>query len=198
MKAQIVFITAAIAVFSLMVSGCKQTSQTETPKPKAEVKDTVKKVPVVNTEEAVNEISKYRAEGEAKLVANKLTRKEFELKGDKVKENIKQKWEKMDAYYDGDKLVRIMLYPHKGISERTEEFYLKDGKLVFAFIQDVGPKHEGKDTGEPGKEFYFQNNSLIKYSNTSTDKVSNPEEEKKLYETKLPYEVSELLEVIGH
>jgi len=83
----------------------------------------------------------------------------------------------------------------QGISERTEEFYLMDGKLVFAFIQDIGPKHEGKDTGEPGKEFYFDNRKLIKYVNTTGEKAKDEDAEMKMYESKLPLEVDELIEI---
>lgn len=183
-------------VFFFTITGCKETPKQESEKSKTEVKDTVKKV-TVNTDEIVAGIQKYRAEGEAKLNQKAFTKKEIPLKTANVSENTKQKWERMDTYSEGDKLVRIMLYPHKGVSERTEEFYLKDGKLVFAFIQDIGPKHEGNDTGEPGKEFYFDNGVLIKYVNTSGEVAKNADEEKKMYETRLPYEISELLGVIN-
>jgi hypothetical protein len=102
----------------------------------------------------------------------------------------------MDAYYEADKLVRIQLYPHKGVSGRTEEFYLMDDKLVFAFIQDAGPKNEGKDTGEPGKELYFDNDKLIKFEDKSGEPTKNLTQEKKMYETRLPYEIAELLEIL--
>ena len=141
-------------------------------------------------------IQKYRDEGEQKLNDNKFTKKEVAFTGANVQENIKQKWSKMDAYYEGDKLVRIQLYPHKGVSERTEEFYLKDGKLVFAFIQDKGPKHEGKDVGEPGKEFYFQNDKLIKFDDRSGEREEHADQEKKMYESRLPYEITELVDIL--
>lgn len=150
----------------------------------------------VNTEEMIAKIKKYREEGEKKLVDNKFTRKVVEFKGENIKESIKQKWEKMDAYYEGTKLVRIQLYPHQGTSGRTEEFYLMDNKLVFAFIQDKGPKHEGKDMGEAGKEFYFNNGKLLKYEDRSGEQESNVEQEKKMYEYRLPYEIADLLEIL--
>ena len=146
---------------------------------------------------AVAKIKAFREGMEKKLVDNKLARKVVPFDGAKIKETIKQKWEKMDAYYDGDKLVRIQLYPHKGISERTEEFYLMDNKLVFVFIQDKGPKHEGKDAGEPGKEFYFQGDKLIQFDDKSGEKEKFAEQEKKMYETRLPYEIDELLEILN-
>ena len=165
-------------------------AQEKKAEPKQKGKTTVK------TDEIIAKIKKYREEGEQKLVDNKFTRKVVEFKGENIKETIKQKWEKMDAYYEGAKLVRIQLYPHSGISGRTEEFYLMDNKLVFAFIQDKGPKHEGKDSGEPGKELYFHNGKLIKYNDQAGEPESNVEQEKKMYESRLPYEVADLLEIL--
>jgi hypothetical protein len=151
----------------------------------------------VNRDELIAKIKKYREQAEQKLVENKFTRKVVAFTGDTIKETIKQKWEKMDAYYEGTKLVRIQLYPHKGISERTEEFYLVDDKLVFAFIQDKGPKIEGKDEREPGKEFYFHNDKLIKFEDRSGEpQATHAGQEKKMYESRLPYEVVELLEIL--
>lgn len=150
-----------------------------------------------SNDEMIAKISQFRQEGEKKLVDKTFTKKEVPLTGANVKETIRQKWEKMDAYYDGTKLVRIQLYPRTGISGRTEEFYLMDNKLVFAFIQDKGPKHEGKDTGEPGKELYFYNDKLIKFDDRSGEPATNVEQEKKMYETRLPYEISELLLILN-
>lgn len=148
------------------------------------------------TDSVLAKIKKYREEGEQKIRDNKFTRKEVSRTGSNIKESIKQKWEKMDAYYEGGKLVRLQLYPHKGISGRTEEFYLMDDKLVFAYIQDKGPKHEGRDMGEPGKEFYFHNDKLIKMEDRSGEQEINAVQEKKMYEARLPYEVSELLHIL--
>ncbi len=68
---------------------------------------------------------------------------------------------------------------------------------MFAFIQDKGPKHEGKDAGEPGKEFYFHNNKLIKFEDRSGDpQAMHAEQEKKMYESRLPYEILELFEIL--
>ena len=175
---------------AIIVWGCAK----EIPKPKIE-SETIQK-PAVNNDELIAKIKIFREDGEDKLVKNKLTRKVIEFTGKEINDNIKQKWEKMDTYYDGDNLIRIQLYPHKNISQRTEEFYLMNDKLLFAFIQDKGPKNEGKDKGESGKEFYFDNDQLIKFEDRSGDKESNISQEKKMYESKLPFEVSELLEII--
>ncbi len=165
------------------------------PTDKTKVTDTTKKTPPVNNDEAINKIKKFREDGEKKLLGNTLTRKTVKFDNDKIKENIKQKWEKMDVYYDGDKVIRIQTYPHAGSSERNEEFYIMDGKLVFAFIQDK-EKHEGKDMGEPGKEFYFDKDKLIKYENRTDEKSTNLEEEMRKYESNLISEVNDYMEII--
>ena len=86
----------------------------------------------------------------------------------------------MDAYYEGDKLVRLQLYPRKGVSDRTEEFYLMGDELVFAYIQDQGPKNEGKDMGQAGKELFFDNDKLIKLEDRSGEPNAHPSQEKKM------------------
>jgi hypothetical protein len=151
---------------------------------------------VTSTDQEIAKVKQYREAGEQKIQDNKFTRKEIPLTGPNVKESIKQKWEKMDAYYEGDKLVRLQLYPHKGVSGRTEEFYLMNDKLVFAYIQDKGPKNEGRDMGQPGKEFYFDNDKLIKMENRSGETSVDSDQEKKMYEARLPYEITELLDIL--
>jgi hypothetical protein len=149
-----------------------------------------------SADQTIAKIKQYREAGEEKLRDNKFTRKEIPLTGPNVKESIKQKWQKMDAYYEGDKLVRLQLYPHKGISGRTEEFYLMDDELVFAYIQDTSPKNEGRDMGQPGKELYFDNGKLIKVEDRSGEPTAHPDQERKMYEARLPYEISELLDIL--
>ena len=158
--------------------------------------DTVKSK--VNPDEIISKIQKFRADCEAKLDKKLLTRKTVDFNDTNVtSEDTRQKWEKIDGYYDGDKIVRIQTYPHKGISTRTEEYYFMDGKLVFAVINDKGTAEiEGKDTGTMNKEFYFDNDKLIKYDNKTKEADKNLESEKKMYETKLPYEAKEYMEII--
>jgi hypothetical protein len=166
-------------------------TQSKKTDPKRKIKTTV------NNDEVVAQIKKYKEEGDQKLVDNKLTRKEVRLAGDTSKETIRQKWEKMDAYYEGAKLVRLQLYYlRKGISERTHEFYLRDDKLVFAFILDKGPKGEGSDMAKMGKELYFHDDKLIKIEDRSGEQSTNAEQEKKMYESRLPFELSKLLEIL--
>jgi hypothetical protein len=195
-----ILITAILLLSFTFINCGNDTTKKVSDSDKTKVTDTVKKTVqnTVNTDEIVAKISKYRAEGEKKLVDKTFKKKTVVLNKTDAKERTKQKWENVDAYYDGDKLVRLQTNPHKGISERTEEFYVMDGKLVFAFIQDIGPKNEGKDTGEPGKELYFDNGKLIKYSNTTGGEKKDEDAEMKMYESKLPIEVSELIEIVNN
>jgi hypothetical protein len=50
--------------------------------------------------------------------------------------------------------------------------------------------------GEPGKELYFNNDKLIKFEDRSGEQAAHAEQEKKMYESRLPYEISELLEIL--
>lgn len=197
MNKRISFLIIFTVIFSFLFISCsKDTTKKDEKTDKQTVTDTTKKTnPPADNTEILAKLKKYREEGEQKLNDKKFTKKEVNFKGDGFREDLKQKWEKMDAYYEGDKVVRIQLYPHKGVSERTEEFYIMDGKLVFVFIQDQGPKHEGADMGEPGKEMFFYNDKLISYEDRSGEK-GNIEADKKLYETKMPVEANELLEIL--
>lgn len=192
MNYKIVSVIIFLFVLVISFSSCsKEPQKTETTSDKTKVEQQPVKV---NTDEIVAKISKFRTDTEGKL--DKLTRKVISLEGPGITEDIRQKWEKIDAYSDGDKLVRIQAYPHKGISERTEEFYLMDGKLVFVSIKDKGLEvKEGKDVGM-GKEFYFDNDKLIKYDNKSGEVSKNIDEEKKMYESKLPYEAKDFIDII--
>lgn len=164
-------------------------AQNKKPDPKQKTKTPL------NNDEVIAQIKKYREEGDQKLADNKFTRKEVTL--GRVKEAIRQKWEKVDAYYEGARLVRLQLYYlRKGIGERRDVFYLRDNKLVFAFIQEKDPRQEGKDMGETGQELYFYENKLIKFEDRSSEQSANAEQEKKVYESRLPLEVSKLLEIL--
>ena len=146
----------------------------------------------------VQRIREFREAGERKLVAGKFTRRTLMLKAAGAREDLAQRWSKLDAYYEGGTLVRLQLYPHAAISGRTEEFYVLGGHVVFAYIQDKGPKHEGRDAGEPGKEFYFDGDRLVHMEDRSGEPVRNAEGEKRMYEATLPYEVSELVWLLDH
>ncbi len=195
MKKSRITTIAVLLILSFFAVNCSKDVKKDVLSDKTKT-DTVKTTAPVNVEEIVTKISTYRAAGEKKMNEKTLTKKEVVIKDSKASEDTKQKWEKVEGYFDGGKLLRLQVYPHKGISTRTEEFYIMDGKMVFAFIQD-GEKHEGQDMGEPGKEFYFDNDKLVKYVNTSGEKSTDEAAEKKMYESKLPVEVKELIEIVN-
>ncbi|HEY5766979.1 MAG TPA: hypothetical protein VIS53_04015, partial [Candidatus Udaeobacter sp.] len=64
------------------------------------------------------------------------------------------------------------------------------------YIQDKGPKNEGRDMGQPGKELYFDNGKLIKFEDRSGESSVDADQEKKMYEARLPQEISELLDIL--
>lgn len=201
---QKLFISSVLVILTFLVFSCgkqdtpktdNSTTKNDANTDKSKVTDTVKTKPV-NVDEIVTKITALRTDIEAKLNNKSLTKKTVDIKSNKdVKESIKQKWEKVDAYYDGNNLVRIQTYPYAN-SERREEFYIKDGKLAFVFISDKGPNDEGKDTGDKGKEFYFDNDKLVKYVNNTGEKETNADAEKNMYETRLPYELSDWIDLL--
>ena len=72
-----------------------------------------------------------------------------------------------------------------------------DGKLVFVAINDKGTvTTEGKDSGTENKEFYFDYDKLIKYDNKTKEVDKNLDDAKKMYESKLPFEAKEYIELL--
>jgi len=78
-----------------------------------------------------------------------------------LKEKIKQKWEKIHFYTVDGNLVRIKTYPYENITYRTEEFYIQDGDLFMAVIEDNGSGKRGKSTEEIDKLYYYSDGELI-------------------------------------
>ncbi|MEO6611717.1 MAG: hypothetical protein ABIT05_02250 [Chitinophagaceae bacterium] len=142
----------------------------------------------------VENSEKMKASVEA--MAPSLIKQELLLKDAKASESVKQEWMKMDIYKDGSGAIRrIKLYPHQGVSERSEEYYFNNEKLFFVYISDHGVATEDRDEGKPGKEFHFQDNRLIKYDDQSGDKELDVEQERKMYETSLQVKANEYLEI---
>jgi hypothetical protein len=85
-----------------------------------------------------------------------------------LREQIKQKWSRIDYYADGDQVVRIKTYPHAQVSTRTEEFYFDGGQLMYAYIEDKGTEDKergGARTG--GKEYFFARGKFVGEKNWS-------------------------------
>jgi hypothetical protein len=83
-----------------------------------------------------------------------------------AREQIKQKWAYMQVSMEGKEIVRIKLYPHAKITERSEEFYYQGGKLILAFINDKGAMADTYDVNKPGKTYWFNDGVFLKESNT--------------------------------
>lgn len=95
-----------------------------------------------------------------------LARKTLPTSG--LREQIKQKWSKIDFYVDGNAVVRLKTYPHPGVSTRTEEFYFDGGQLIYANIQDRGvDAHERGGAHAAGKEYYYAQGKFVAERNQS-------------------------------
>jgi hypothetical protein len=90
---------------------------------------------------------------------DQLNRKEVTLDASDVAKVTDEKWTKLHSYADGDKVVRLKVYPASGA--KTEEFYYRDGQLVFAFIEPAGAGLKGHDANAKGSKYYFDGGQLI-------------------------------------
>jgi hypothetical protein len=124
---------------------------------------------------SIEEIDQLRAEIESLEIAP------VEVMTTNARAKIKQKWSKMHFYVQDGEIVKIKTYPHTEISNRTEEFYVKDGQLALVVIEDDGSGTKGKAKNEIDKMYYFSNGKLLVESKTDdkseyTIKESDPEE----------------------
>ena len=106
----------------------------------------------------IQQINSYVREVEKNV--SSYTRNEEKLSPEELKEVTDKQWSKIHTYTDGDQLKRMKLYPSDG-SQRTEEFYYKDGNLVFAFLEENGLGKENHDANAKGDKYYFQDRKLI-------------------------------------
>ena len=113
-------------------------------------------------DEVIAEINSYRQGIEENKEALEL--KEVSTEG--MREQIRQKWQTIHFYFDGEELVRVKSYPYDEISNRTEEFYFRDGKLISAHILDRG-MDESIDAYATAKSYFFYNDNLIHEENNS-------------------------------
>lgn len=78
-----------------------------------------------------------------------------------LRAKISQKWEKIHFYTnEAGEVVRIKTYPYSN-SRRTEEFYLQNGAVVLAVVEDDGSGPKGKATDQMDKMYYFHQNEVI-------------------------------------
>jgi hypothetical protein len=103
-------------------------------------------------------IDSYVREVEAK--SSSYTRKEENLAPGQLKKITDENWSKLHMYYDGEKLKRMKLYPAAG-SQKTEEFYYRDDKPVFVFLEENGAGKENHDANAKGDKYYFAKGKLL-------------------------------------
>ena len=141
------------------------------------------KTPALNADSLVSRIDIERERIETNL-------KSFQKKSLSTKDlraQIKQKWSTIDFFTEKSQIVRIKSYPYKQISQRTEEFYFQNGKLMLAFIEDEGLKFIGKENKRVGKTYYFFNDAVIKEQNQTSEKettIRSSDSERLLQEAK--------------
>jgi len=87
-------------------------------------------------------------------------RKEQMLSPGELKKVTNEDWTKIHTYSDGVDLKRLKLYPPTG-SQKTEEFYYRDGKPVFVFLEENGAGKENHDQNATGDKYYFADGKLI-------------------------------------
>lgn len=93
-----------------------------------------------------------------------------EMTTDEMRAQVKQKWAMIHFYSKDGQLVRIKTYPHEASSSRTEEFYLKDGELVVAVIEDNGLDNEGADN-EPADKVYYYKDGIKVFEEYNTEET---------------------------
>ena len=83
----------------------------------------------------------------------KYTKKELALTPELLKGVTDAKWEKLHAYADGGVVKRIKLYPAAG-SAKVEEFYYRDGTLVYVSDEPQGSEAQRE-------QYFFAGGALI-------------------------------------
>jgi hypothetical protein len=83
------------------------------------------------------------------------------------------------AYFDGKAIVKMMATYYGETGRTVEEFYCRDGKLIFAFrkVLRYSEPLSGKVVSTSVERFYFQDDQLIRWLDTDNKPVetSNPD-----------------------
>ena len=108
--------------------------------------------------EKVNAIEAYVRNVEKNISSSQ--RREQMLSPGELENVTNENWTKIHTYSDGADLKRMKLYPPAG-SQRTEEFYYRDGKPVFVFLEANGAGKENHDQNATGDKYYFADGKLI-------------------------------------
>lgn len=173
--------TILTATVVLVFAACNQNTEAVS----TETEVAIIAAPVLNIDSLVVDIDAKRAAIEANLMEPQIV-----LTTD-YRAKLKQKWEKIHFYRSGDQVVRIKTYPYASISKRTEEFYLENGKVILAVIEDNGDGDKGKALDQLDKVYYFNNDKMIKELKKSEKEYSIKDSDAE----ELLEEVAEYLEI---
>lgn len=117
--------------------------------------------PNVNVDSIVNRIDAYRSAVESSVS------EPVEVSTADLREKIKQKWEKIHFYTQDGQVVRIKTYPYADITNRTEEFYFRNGDLLLVVIEDDGTGDRGKAKDQLDKMYYYDQGEPLEEVNAS-------------------------------
>ena len=146
----------SLALASLaLITAAAASAATPSPSPGASSKGSKT---TANAGDQTQQIDSYVREIEGKT--SSYTRKEEMLAADKLKKVTDENWSKIHTYSEGKALKRMKLYPAAG-SQKTEEFYYKNDKPVFVFLEANGAGKENHDANAKGEKYYFANGKLV-------------------------------------
>lgn len=156
MKSKLITSLIFISVLQLACVNLEEKEQTKNDSQISEKPTSVETENSLNVDSIISSIDEYRASLEAELP------EAIVLYTDSLRAKIKQKWQKIHFYANDEQLQRIKTYPYSEISERTEEFYIKNGELIMVAIEDKDGEQRGKPKSEIDKLYYFHKGQVIK------------------------------------
>jgi hypothetical protein len=177
-------------IFQITFTGCSTESKTENSGTKPEENLSEKMSP----EMLVDKISKYKNDVDNNT--SKYSKKDLMLEGKGVKEGIKAVWEKMEGFFDLNKVVKIKLFPRPQYSQRQRDFYFQNGKLVFAMDKNERQKLTEGMKENLGDAFYFMDKRLISYKLYNGTDMKLTDIEQKLHELQITYEAYEFMDLL--
>tara|TARA_B100000508_G_scaffold60116_1_gene46730 strand:- start:10707 stop:11291 length:585 start_codon:yes stop_codon:yes gene_type:complete len=154
----------AVALTSTILFSCAEKAQKEEKIEKEviiekEISEEDVMAKEINVDSIASSIDEYRVNIEENIGDGE------EISTAEMRAKVKQKWSKIHFYMMDGNIVRIKTYPHAEVSTRTEEFYLKDGNLVLAVIEDNGEGERGKAKESIDKMYYYLDGGMIKEVN---------------------------------
>ncbi|MGB6035463.1 MAG: hypothetical protein WBG42_04290 [Cryomorphaceae bacterium] len=183
-----------VAAMILFMASCVEV-ETKT------IESTEKDTPTIQDQEIVeknnalqlrSEISDYR-----RSIENSKTELEKgTLSLTQARAEISTNWQKLDYYTTNDKVVRIKTYPSAENGAKTEEFYFKDDRLVFAIAENEGAINDTVPEKETAEGFYYSNGELIVDESFEITEATQEEKDEMDLATKLQDEGKEYLSLV--